>query len=185
VVYPTGAGKTVPIEMGPLELCTGAVWFPDGKSLLIAGNEPGKPARAYRAAFPGGTPEALLPEGLQPRLISADGKYLLVVDESGNAHRFEIGGRPEPVKGLAPRDVPLEWSADLKFLTVADSQTLPAVVSRVNLDTGERTKIAELAPANLAGVLGVTLADFRDNGRQYSYGYARRISALYLVTGVR
>ena len=62
---------------------------------------------------------------------------------------------------------------------------MPAVVSRVNLATGERTKVSELAPLNLAGVLGVGPTAFRDNGRDYAYGYVRNVSALYLVTGLR
>ena len=185
VVYPTGAGKTVPIEMGPLQQCTGAFWFPDGKSLMITGNEPGKPERTYRVSFPGGTPQALLPEGHELRQISRDGRHLLVRNGDGAMERFEIGGKSEPIKGLTSADAVLEWSADLRSVTVGSRGTIPAIVSQVNLDTGERTKVAELAPANLAGVLAVNPQVFRGDGRQYAYAYTKRVSALYLVTGLR
>jgi Tol biopolymer transport system component len=185
VVYPTGAGKTVAVEMGALQQCTSATWFPDGKSLMIVGNEAGKPVRAYRASFPGGKPEAILSEGLQPRALSPDGKYFLVLKADGTMARVEIGGEAVPVKGLKAADVVLNWSADLQQVTVSDRGEIPAVVSRLNLETGERTKVFEVAPANRAGVLGIFVADFRDNGREYAYGYVRTVATLYFVNGLR
>jgi hypothetical protein len=185
VVYPTGAGKTVPVEMGPLEKCTNAFWFPDGKSLVISGNEPGKAVRQYRASFPGGTPVPLLPDGFRVRLISDDGNHLLVVDANGTAHRMPIGGAPAPVKGIEPWHELLEWSPDLKFVTVADERNIPVIVSKINLDTGARTTAAELKPQNPAGMLFMTIQAFRERGPQYVYSYQKRVSALYLVNGLR
>jgi Tol biopolymer transport system component len=200
VVYPTGAGKTVPIEMGPLEKCVSGAWFPDGKSLIISGNEPGKPIRPYRVSFPGGTPAPLLPDGFRVQLISADGGHLLVTDATGALRRMAIGGTPEPVHGFesgadrgeslahdgwASRDTLLAWSPDLKSVTAADERNIPVVVSKVNLDTGARTKIIELTPRNPSGMLFMTLQAFRDNGAQYVYSYQKRLSALYLVNGLR
>jgi hypothetical protein len=185
VAYPTGAGSTVTIELGPLESCDLAVWFPDGQSLLISGREPGKPARTYRAAFPGGTPEAFLPDGVEPRHASADGRTLLVRDQSRSWHRFEIGGSSTPVKGLLANDTILDWSDDTQTVLVGGDRSIPAQVFRVRLDTGERTKVGELAPADRAGLLGVNPAAWRDDGRQYLYSYVRRVSALYLVDVAR
>jgi serine/threonine protein kinase len=185
LVYPTGAGRTVPIEMGPLQQCATAAWFPDGKSLMIVGNEPGKPARNYRASFPGGTPEALLPEDQQVRAISADGRHLLVFHPDATFTELEIGASSTPVKGLRARDLVLDWSSDRQSATVWERGTMPAVVARVNLATGERTKITELAPANQTGVLSVGPQVFRNNGRDYAYGYVRMVSTLYLVSGLK
>ena len=185
VVYPTGAGKTVAIDLGPLEKCVSASWFPDGKSLLIDGNEPGKAARAYRVAFPGGKPQALLAEGVRPRKVSPDGKYLLVLKTDGTMERVELGGSSVPVKGVKQSDFILEWSADLQQATVSEQGRIPAVVSRVNLETGERTKVFEVAPQNPAGVLGASVLTFRNEGRDYVYAYAKTVSALYIVNGLR
>jgi hypothetical protein len=181
VVYPTGAGAMVPIELGPLERCVHARFFPDGNSLLLIGNEPGKPERAYRAAFPGGTPQALLPEGIGARRISADGRSVLARDSKGTWLKVVIGGASTPLKGLAPDDQVIDWVADQDLATVADTRQLPAVISRVKLDTGARTKIGDVAPADRAGVLNFAVAAYRENGEQYIYSYSRRISALYLI----
>ena len=185
VVYPTGAGKTVLLDMGPLQQCSGAFWFPDGTSVLIVGNEPGKPVRAYRASFPVGTPKALLPEGQQPRAMSPDGRHLLVFNPDATFEQVELGGQAVPVKGLKAPDIVLEWKGDLRFVTVSERGTMPAVVSRVNLVTGERTKLSELAPVNQAGVLSIGAAAFRDNGRDYVYGYTKTVSTLYFVNGMQ
>ena len=185
VVYPTGAGKTVLVEMGPLEKCVSGGWFPDGKSLMVSGNEPGKPLRQYRVSFPGGTPVPLLPEGFRVRLISPDGNHLLVSDGNGTIQRMAIGGTPAPVQGIEPWDHLLEWSPDLQYVTVADERNIPAIVSKVNLQTSARAKITEVTPRNPGGMLDMTIQAFRDNGAQYVYSYQKRVSALYLVNGMR
>ncbi len=184
VVYPTGPGKTVQIQMGPLQQCLGAGWFPDGKHLVIEGNEPGKATRMYKAAFPDGQPLALLPEGLQFVTMSKDGKWLLVRNSAGLLERRTDDGASQPVKGFTATDRIVDWSTDLRSVTVADN-SIPAVVSRLNLDTGERITLSTVAPPNMAGVLGVGVAVFRDDGRQYVYSYVRRVSALYEVNGLR
>ena len=45
---------------GPIAEYQIAFWFPDGKSLLVVGNEAGKPTRAYRQDIPGGEPTPML-----------------------------------------------------------------------------------------------------------------------------
>ena len=181
VIYPTGVGASVPVEMGSLERCLSAMWFPDGNSLLITGGEPGRPTRAYRAAFPGGKPEALLPEGVDAMLISASGRQVLGRAHDGSWQRFEIGGGAIPVIGLHPREDPIAWESDEGSVVVASRSTIPAVVHRVDLATGQRTKIAEYAPASRTGLLMVRPTVYRDNGRQYAYDYYRRVSKVFLV----
>jgi hypothetical protein len=180
VVYPTGAGAVVPVEMGSLEGCTGVFFFPDGKSLLILGNEPGKPPRGYRAAFPGGKPEAVLPEGFNPQRISASGRSVLGRDPNGAWLRRDLGGSSTPVKGFLPGDGLIDWSADERS-GVSNGRTMPAQIVRVQFDTGARTKIGEVAPDDRAGLLALGANAYRDNGRQYVYSYTRRVSALYSI----
>ena len=69
VLYPMGAGEPVRLERGAIAHYQTALWFPDGKSLLVVGNEPGKPMRAYRQAVPGGEPTPLLDEGVYPAAL--------------------------------------------------------------------------------------------------------------------
>jgi hypothetical protein len=180
-VYPTGAGAVVPVDLGPLEACTGAVFFPDVKSLLIVGNEPGKPPRGYRAAFPGGKPAAILPEGLIPQRISASGTSVVVRGANGEWLRCDLGGSCTPMKGFLPGDELIDWPAGERSGVVSNGRTVPAQIVRVQFDTGARTKIGDVAPEDRAGLLGLVVNAYRDNGHQYVYSYTRRVSALYLI----
>jgi len=184
VVYPTGPGKTVQVPMGPLAQCSVAWWFPDNKHLFIMGNEPGKAPRLYKAAFPDGQPVAFLPEGVQFTAMTRDGTRMLVRNGAGVIERRTEGSALEPVKGIMPGDTIVDTSADLRSVIVAD-RGMPPIVSRLNLDTGERTRLSTIGPPNRAGVLRVAVSVFRDNGGQYAYSYVRRVSALYEVTGLR
>ena len=185
VVYPTGVGAMVEIAMGPLERCTKAVWFPDSQTLLITGNERDKPTRTYRAAFPRGTPQALLPEGVTAALISVSGRRVLAQTADGTWHRWDVDGGSTPLKGLRRDDVPIEWATDELSVLVGSRSTIPATVHRVDVATGQRTPLAEYAPADRAGLLVVEPSAYRDNGRQYAYGYYRRVSKLFLVSAAR
>ena len=82
VIYPIGAGEPVRLKRGMIEQYQRALWFPDGKSLLIAGNEASKPMRAYRQDISGGDPTPLLEEGVAAAAITPDGQTVLGVDRS-------------------------------------------------------------------------------------------------------
>jgi hypothetical protein len=185
VAYPTGVGAMVPIEMGPLASCTQGQWFPDGKSVLLTGYEPGKPQRVYRAGFPSGAPEPLLPEGTDLPLVSADGTRVLARAADRTWHQWKIGGTSTAVMGLLSEDVPLHWEAGDRTVVVSNHQGSPGPVFRVDLVTGARAKIAEYAPANRVGLLFVRPRVYRDGGLQYTYDFHTRVSKLYLVRGAQ
>ena len=44
-----------------------ADWLPDGKRLLVSGNEPGKPSRSYLQGADGGPLTPVTPEGMNGR----------------------------------------------------------------------------------------------------------------------
>jgi len=186
VVYPTGAGRATPVPMGPLESCIGAGWFPDGKTLLLRGNEPGKPTRTYQAPFPGGTPQLLLESDLTPQGFrgsrggSRSGSCLLATEANGAWRRFDINGPASPVPYLKAEDTLLRCDREGRWAIVSDDTVIPARVYQVDLVTGARKTIAELAPADRVGLLRVFVNDYRANG-QYAYWYSRGLSTLYLA----
>ena len=87
--------------------------------------------------------------------------------------------------GLLPREEPIAWETDERSVVVASRSTIPAVVHRVDLATGQRTKIGEYAPASRTGLLLVRPTVYRDNGRQHAYDYYRRVSKVFLVRAPR
>jgi hypothetical protein len=62
---------------------------------------------------------------------------------------------------------------------------LPAPVERVDIATGKRTPWKTLAPADLAGVHGVTVVRMTRDAHVCLYSYLRTLSDLYLVQGLK
>ena len=170
--------------MGPLEACRRRAGFPTARRLIIVGNEPGQPVRTYRAAFPNGPPQVLLPESLTAKGLRTSSGCLLATETTGVWRRFDAKGPGAPVAGLQRTDTLLTCAGDGRSADVSDNTVIPAVVYRVDLVTGQRRKIAELAPADRAGLLSVAVSDYRDNG-QYVYGYVRGVSTLFVATPVK
>jgi hypothetical protein len=94
-----------------------------------------------------------------------------------------IDGRTTPIRGLTLQDDVIDWP-DPRTVTAADSR-VPSRVESVALDTGVRTRVAELAPVDRAGLLSVEPWTWRDSGRQYAYSYSRLLSTLYVATPSR
>jgi len=62
---------------------------------------------------------------------------------------------------------------------------LPSTVDRVDIATGKRTPWKTLAPADLAGVHGVTVVRMTPDAGLCLYSYLRTFSDLYLVQGLK
>ena len=77
VIYPTGPGEPRRLPRGDLEAYQSASWFPDGKSVLFCGNEPGKASRCYAQDVAGGPPRPVTPEGTTSGEVSPDGRQIL------------------------------------------------------------------------------------------------------------
>ncbi len=65
VIYPTGAGEPRRLDRGKLENIESAQWFPNGDSVLICGNEPGRATRFYVQNLAGAPPRGVTPPGNQ------------------------------------------------------------------------------------------------------------------------
>jgi len=186
VLYPLGAGTPRHLERGPIEKYETARWFPDGRSLLVVGSEPGKGIRTYRQPVDGGPPEPLVPEGIVGSL-SPDGKSLLALENDSTWKLYPLdGGPPRDVPGLTSLDAVAAWSPDGAAVFVHRPGRVPMRLERVEIDTGTRTESAVIGPTNEVGLVRVLLADgVFDPGRGYAYEYLRRLSTLYLVSPAR
>jgi hypothetical protein len=106
--------------------------------------------------------------------------------ERGRAVLIRIdGGAARPIAGVSPGEVPTRWSADGRFLYVYSRGELPARMYRVDMTTGRRELWKEIGPSDTAGVTGVAHVILTPDGASYVYNYARTLSDLYLVDGVR
>jgi Tol biopolymer transport system component len=186
MLYPTGAGQARRMERGSLENYARADWFPDNKRLLVCGNEPGRAPRCYLQELAGGTPQPLTPEGTTSGWVSPDGTHILGKTGAGEFFLYPVGkGEPRPVPHLGREDTVIRWSADGLSLLVFRSNELPVRVEKVELESGRRMLLRELAPADRSGVTGIDTVSMSGDGKWYAYSYGRAVAQLFTVEGVK
>jgi len=95
------------------------------------------------------------------------------------------GGEPRKVEGIERHEVALRWSADGASLFLAEPDTLPMRVMKLELATGKRDRVRELAPGDPAGVTRLANVAFTPDGRSWIMSYGRTLSTLFVATGLR
>jgi hypothetical protein len=188
VLVPTGAGAPRPLPKLDFTY-QWAVLIPDGKRLVVWGNEPGRGGRLYVQAIDGGAPRPITPEGYglsfggQP--VSPDGRFVAVVGPDRMLGLVPLdGGAPRPLPGGRPEESAWGWTADSKGLYVG-SIGMPAKVEICDVATGARRPWKEIAPPDPAGVLAVGPILVSPDGKSYVYSYRRNLDDLFLASGVK
>jgi len=191
-LLPTGAGEPRILSRGTLVECQWAYWCPDGRRLLIVGSEAGRPSRLFVQEVGAGEPRPLTPEGTRVSFggqpISADGKLVAAFSSGPDGGWFAYpvqGGEGRPIVGLLRSLDLIRWSGDGRHLFVWEPGGLPVHISRLDLSTGRREPWKELKPADPVGVEGVMSILLTPDGQSYAYNYARMLSDLYLVDGLK
>jgi len=186
-LVPTGAGEPKQLPRTGIN-CQAATWFPDGRRILVSGNEPGHGSRLYVQDLPDGKPRAITPEGVNFIFhpISPDGKSIAAI---GTDRRIAIypaePGEPRAVPGLESGEVSLRWTADSASIFVYRPSGLPLRVEKVDVKTGRRTLWKELHPPDPSGVEQVGPIEITPDEASYVYSYRRALDELYLATGLR
>ena len=188
-LFPTGPGEPREIRVPGIEHYSGAHFMPDGKGLVFCGSEPGHAVRAYIVDLLGGKPRGVTPEGfsfLDIGEVSPDGKYLAALDTERKLTLYPIeGSEPRRVPNLPADYIPIRWTPDGADLFVRDSLIPGARIYRVDVATGKQQLVKELMPADPAGIARVSPAVITPDGKYYVYGYARILSVLYVVDGLK
>jgi Tol biopolymer transport system component len=186
VIYPTGPGEVRRLPRGDLETYRSAVWFPDGKSVLICGHEAGKAFRHYVQDVSGGLPRPVTPEATTKGAVSPDGMRILYSKPDGTYFVQSVEeGSAVAVPGLSPDDLVIRWSADGLSLYVFRSEKLPFRFERLDLASGRRVLVREVAPVDRAGALQCDGAALADDFRSYAYSFSRMTSSMFVVQGAR
>jgi Tol biopolymer transport system component len=183
MIYPTGPGESIRLDIAPIASLISAEWFPDGKRLLVCGSEPSRVPRCYGVERAGSTPTPVTPEGVLATL-APDGRTLLLTTADGGFQLSSIDGDPpRPVQGLRAGDRQIAWSRDSQAVYVQQGFQAPANVERVTLATGARSIVRQLAPEGVGAIAALYVMDWVDDGRWYAYYYTSLPSTLFVVSG--
>jgi Tol biopolymer transport system component len=186
-LLPTGPGESQIITNDSINHQY-AKWVPDGKRFIFTGNEPGKGVRLYIQDLGAGKPTPISPEGVdaQSFAVSADGQWVAGVDHDHKTYLYPTnGGAPHLMNGTEPEDVPISFSQDGHSLFVFRKGEVPAKVYRVELVSGNKTVLKEIAPIDPTGVSMIGPILITPDGKNYVYGFYRTLGDLYLVEGLK
>jgi len=186
----TGTGEPRLLSIGAINPEQAANWFPDSRQIIFAGSEAGHGLRLYGLAIDGGSPRALTPEGINVGLpgfaVSPDGKLIAAIGADHKAMLFPVaGGPPRPIPGFADGEFPLRFSPDGRSIFTWKRGEIPARVARIDIDSGRREIWKELLPVDPSGVERISNVVVSADGKGYSYCYARLLSDLFVVEGLK
>jgi Tol biopolymer transport system component len=186
ILLPTGAGESKQLTAEGIS-CQTASWLPDGKAIVVVGEEPGHARRSYIQHIDGGAPRAVTPEGVAGSLVSPDGTSIIVATTEARFAVFPLGGgEPRPIPGLLAGDEPIRWAADSRSIYLRTNVPGSPIVRvyRLDLTAGKRELWKEFVPdaSMFFSVLPIVITP---DGKYYAYSYGRFVSDLYLVDGLR
>ena len=183
VIYPTGAGEPRRITGDRIEHHGGL--FADAKTVVFAGNEPGRGVRLYLQDLAGGLPRPISPEGVEAHGLAVSPAGWIAAIHERRLWLFSTRGQsPRPVPGADPGDIAVQFSPDARYLWVRRAE-IPLRALRLDLQTGRAEPWKELAPTDPAGLRRLLGLRMSADGKAYAYTYARQLSDLYLVEGLK
>ncbi len=198
LLLPTGPGEARLLPTGDLE-CEYASWFPDGRRMLIAGREPGRPFRLFVQDPNGRGRRPLTPEGVAVNYfgtlavndfdsaVSPDGTLVAARDAQGRFALFPVEeGEPRPVPAIGPHDVLAGWGADGRSVYVYPRESdLPLKVDSIDLRSGRRRPFKQIRPSSEQAFGGIESVVVTPGGDAYAYQYGQYLCNLYVIEGVR
>jgi hypothetical protein len=187
VLLPTGAGQPRALEKGPVGGYP-AGWFPDGKRIWFNAGPTGT-ARCYSQDIEGGPPRPILPDGLRCRVISPDGKRMVVVRKNQGLaiYSFEQA-ELRPLDGLpkvAPMNQagePIRWSGDGRAIFLHGEGRANPELFRFDLASGRNERWKAFPQIDSEGLRSILVST---DGKSIVYSFQPRLADLYLVVGLR
>ena len=188
VIYPTGAGEPRKVGNGGVAART-ARWLPDGRRFLVVGSEKGKPLRTYVFDTEGSAPKPLVAaEGYRGGLVSPDGKRVALRGPKDLGYLYPLeGGEPKVYPNSELNDTInyVGWASNEALLyRKGSTTTLPVRLFTHDVVSGRQEPWREIMPADATGVNSIVAIRFSPSGA-YAYSYARELSSLFLVEGVK
>jgi hypothetical protein len=184
-ILPVGPGESKTLQDAGLQYVR-AVWFKDGKRLLLAATSPGHGPRMYVRDLSGGPPRPVTPEGVAAGRVSPDGKLVAAADmktEKWALYPVE-GGQPRPLLNIRGGESVSGFDEKGENLYLV-SGNLALHIERLELATGKRSSFRDITPADPTGVAEISALQLTPDGKSYCYSFMRSLSRLYVVEGLK
>ncbi len=180
--YPVGAGQPVRLDHGGFENIGATYWLPGESEVLVSGNVAGQPPRCFLISGVATEPKPVGPAGIREGLPSPDGKLFVALSQDGWS-LYSISGAKEPqkVKSMSSRDQLVRWSLDGSALYCFEGSTIPTLLDRVEIATGERTRVATLGGSDRTGLLNIVSISMAEDLKSVAYSGWYYDSVLYTI----
>jgi hypothetical protein len=187
ILLPTGAGSPRDLPRGEIEAYVWADFLPDGRGVVFTGHEPSRPQQLYLQDLAGGPPRRLgtEPIGFGTVLVSPDGAWAAAMGLDRRPRLLSVpDGAPRLVPGVLTGELPAGWSGDSRALFVYRYGDMPVHLRRIDIVSGESTKVGDVLPSDPGGVDWVGPFTITPDGSRFAYSYIRTLSQLFLVRGL-
>jgi hypothetical protein len=159
--------------------------FLTGSSVAFTGVEPGHKPRVYVQVVAGGAPRAITPEGVTGSIPTADGKFVFGFSDTVALYPVDGKETPMTVRGIQLDEYIAGVALDGRSIRIGRVSGSAVDVFELELATGRRKFVKEIAPGEAAGVFGAPNVLFASDYRSYAYAYDRTLSELYVIDGLR
>jgi len=185
-LVPIGTGEPRAIQFAGLDI-TWARWRPAGAGFFLLAREDGNPKRLWLTDPAGGSRQALDVDGvIRNASLSPDGQQVVVALFDAAPILVPVaGGQARPLPGGTAEDGGVRFSADGRSVLASARVGASVRVARLDLETGRRTLLFELAPQDRAGLIDVAFPQVTPDAQAYVYSYRRYLTTLYLAQGLR
>ena len=185
-LLPIGPGQPRVVALPGLErLQFGANFLPDGRRVVVNGQETGHRVRSYIVDLDNGRATPVTPEGVSAVIPSPDGVYLAGMGADRKLTLFPIaGGQPRFIAKLDSGAQTMQWSSDSKAIYMYKLGEVPLNVQRLDLAAGKISPVRQLVPGDRAGVVSIGPVIGSRDGSAFAYSYYQMISVLYEISGL-
>jgi eukaryotic-like serine/threonine-protein kinase len=190
-LHPTGPGDSRELPDPERIVFDIASWL-DNTHIVGFGQKQGQRSRGFVQDINSGPPRPFTPEGAGVGMmrwwslpVSSDGTRVIARSDAGVPTIYRIdGGPPEPVPGLHPGELPIQWTPDGHGILVAHGGGLPWIVEKMDLATGRRTPALTIRAHEPAG-LRLSLIAVSPDARYYVHSFSRLLTDLFVVQGLK
>ncbi len=183
LLLPTGPGESRFLNVDGVYF-ESLGWFPDSKSVVFTGNEPGRPVRTWMYDLDSEKITPLTAEGTRGSPVSPDGHWFVTI----SAHQLSLapiaGGAPRRISQLQNGEAVVRWSADGRYLFLRQPQGDTTRITRLDIASGQeqpwRTLKVPEPGAEFIGPLALSA-----DGKACAFSFQHDLANLYLVKGLK